>query len=1042
MNPARLLSTRRFRLGAPWRHLLAVGACAVLTLLLALPAAAQQLPFTAFTRADGLPHYNVHRIFRDSRGFLWFCSRQGLSRFDGRQFLTFDTDNGLPSAVINDVIETPDGGLWIATAAGVARFDPRATPAIAAPIPLDRHVNAPALFVTHRPGTDALSAAVHRLARGTDGTLWAGTRAGLYRLQVEGDRIVSTFVDLGIPDRLEAREVRSLLVDGGTLWVGANERLYRLSAPGRVDVFGLEAGIVAAPDDLLLDPAGRLWLAMRNDGIRQFIFDERRQPQLARVIDETTGLPSRRVTDLLLDGRGTLWAATDHGIARIEHEGEDGRSRVTVLNEAHGLPGRLVQSLADDQQGNLWAGVSMVGLARLSSRDLTTFPLPSPRATVSAILESRGGELVVTAGTNGHWSALKVDGERLTTIEGARVAGAASWGWHQMALEDRSGGWWFGTSNGVFYYRALPSLDRLAATAPDAHLSSADGLAADVVIRLFEDHRGDVWIATVGHAVVPNGLSVWRRQTGRLEHFSDSHGLPRLDQYYPSSFASDIAGHVWIGFSGDAGLVRYREGRFERFTKAHGLPDRQIRNLLLDSSGRLWAASYGGLGRIDHPQTATPQFRLYSRRHGLSSNEVHAIVEDAGDLYIGTAAGIDRLRPADDQITPYDADESLALGEVHGAVRDRDGRIWFAYHNALVRIGAPEARAIALNQALITGVEIGGRPQPVSIIGEPRIGGLRVPWDAGSVRVDFTTAWFGAPNDLRYQYRLNGVDATWSEPTEQRSVNYAALPGGSYTFEVRGIHSDGTPSPPAIVHFAVVLPFWRTPWFAVLATVVIVGAAYAAYRWRTARLLEMANLRTRIATDLHDDIGSNLVRVAVLTEVVRRRAPAAIDEPLAAIAGIARDSVGGMSDIVWAINPERDRVIDVVRKMREHAENTAAEAGIRLDFDANDAAERAVVPMDTRRDLFLIFKEAVTNAARHARCAQLTIRVRTTSRHLTLEVTDDGRGFEAEGARPGNGLTNMRRRASRLGGCLTVTSAPGRGTTVHLELPLTRRAPW
>jgi signal transduction histidine kinase len=211
-----------------------------------------------------------------------------------------------------------------------------------------------------------------------------------------------------------------------------------------------------------------------------------------------------------------------------------------------------------------------------------------------------------------------------------------------------------------------------------------------------------------------------------------------------------------------------------------------------------------------------------------------------------------------------------------------------------------------------------------------------------------------------------------------------------------------------------------------------------------ARLVELANVRARIALDLHDDIGSNLTKIAILSEVARQQQPGADttpDGPLPSIARISRESVAAMSDIVWAINPHRDRLLDLVRRMRKHAEEVLSSRGIKVSFSAPADNLDVKLGVDVRRDLFLIFKEAINNVARHAVPTRVDIVLQADRPMLRLLITDDGRGFDPGLRVEGDGLVSMRHRAQRLGGSLDVRSAAGLGTTIEARLPMraTRR---
>ena len=292
---------------------------------------------------------------------------------------------------------------------------------------------------------------------------------------------------------------------------------------------------------------------------------------------------------------------------------------------------------------------------------------------------------------------------------------------------------------------------------------------------------------------------------------------------------------------------------------------------------------------------------------------------------------------------------------------------------------------------------------------------------------------FGSGEVLRYQYRLGGPEASWSAPTEQRSITYGRLSSGDYTFAVQALTSDGVVSAaPAVITFRILSPIWQRWWFVSLVLGLAGLAVYAGVRYRVARLVEVANMRTQIATELHDDIGANLTRIALLSEVAVQRQSS---PSLTSIARIARESVGSMSDIVWAINPKRESLLDLTRRMRQHADELFTQRGIALTFTAPAGADSRRLGADLRRDFLLTFKEAVHNAARHSGCSSVQISLVADRHRLTLVVTDNGSGFDALTESEGQGLTNMRKRARRLDGDLEIRTAAGLGTTITLSVP-------
>jgi signal transduction histidine kinase len=243
---------------------------------------------------------------------------------------------------------------------------------------------------------------------------------------------------------------------------------------------------------------------------------------------------------------------------------------------------------------------------------------------------------------------------------------------------------------------------------------------------------------------------------------------------------------------------------------------------------------------------------------------------------------------------------------------------------------------------------------------------------------------------------------------------------------------------PAMVSFTVLPPFWRTWWFLSMVVLAAAATAYSLHRQRIARIVELSRVRARIATDLHDDLGANLTRIAILSEVAKKRMNGDRgdgEDKLSAIATIARESVSSMSDIVWAISPDRDALQEVVRKMRHCAEEALEGREIGVSFDVPDPSQSASLDISIRRDVYLIFKEAINNAARHSRCTSLKVRFRASRHELRLEVADDGIGFDVTAGSDGTGVASMRRRATRLGATLEIVSKPGGGTHLTLVMP-------
>ncbi|HYV27652.1 MAG TPA: ATP-binding protein, partial [Candidatus Eisenbacteria bacterium] len=215
------------------------------------------------------------------------------------------------------------------------------------------------------------------------------------------------------------------------------------------------------------------------------------------------------------------------------------------------------------------------------------------------------------------------------------------------------------------------------------------------------------------------------------------------------------------------------------------------------------------------------------------------------------------------------------------------------------------------------------------------------------------------------------------------------------------------------------------------------------HRYRVNRLLELERVRTRIATDLHDDIGSSLSQIAILSEVVRQNVgqdSTQVNEPLSRITTSSSELMGTMSDIVWAIDPHKDRLADLTQRMRRFASDVLTARSIDFEFQAPDITRKLNLGADVRRQVFLVFKESINNIVRHAACSHVDIDLRVKRDLLILSIKDDGRGFDPAQESDGHGLVSMQTRAKEMGGTLKISSRTGEGTSVILEMPISGRS--
>jgi two-component sensor histidine kinase len=380
---------------------------------------------------------------------------------------------------------------------------------------------------------------------------------------------------------------------------------------------------------------------------------------------------------------------------------------------------------------------------------------------------------------------------------------------------------------------------------------------------------------------------------------------------------------------------------------------------------------------------------------------------------------------------------------VNSAFRDRTGALWFGSSQGLSRLIPEPDRNNPLPVIRITGVRISGMPQPISEYGATEAPGITLEPNQNQVQIDYLALSFAPGDQIRYQYMLEGSDSGWGLTTSLRSVNYANLKPGTYRFLVRAVNANGvTSSIPAGMGLTIHTPILLRWWVQAPMAMSVILLVCVAYRYRIARLVELERVRTRLAADLHDDIGSGLAEIAIWSEIAKSQSSSTGADLLNDVADRARSLRESMSDIVWAVDPRRDSLADLVRRMKQSALGVLeSPGGHSVEFLAPEDAEidGIVVSPDHRRHVYLLFKEALTNIVRHAKATEVAVRIQFKEGVLQLDIQDNGCGFDLRARNEGHGIRSLRKRAQELRARLNFDSEAGRGTRIELTVPLRRR---
>ena len=980
---------------------------------------------------DGLPHNYIFAVAQTRDGYLWVGTRNGLARFDGVWFTPVDWGpiKGLGNG---SLCEARDGSLWIGLEGnGLLRW------------------KEPSLL--HYDRTNGLGGNfVRAICEGKDGSMWIATRGGLSRYR---DGEFHTFTR---EDGLAGTLVETLCEDGeGNLWVGTSEGLNCFKDGAVIATLTTKDGLPGnSVTSLCTDRKGNLWigtsegLVLRSGG------------KVQTVYNGANGLTERFIRTLYEDRHSNLWIGTYGGLYRAVGGDPNGTGPASLgkcvaqLN-AEGAAYDRVMSICEDQEGSIWVG-SRDGLSRLRIRPFAGLGKQQglSQNSVTSVCEDTSGALWVTTWRGG-LNRLK---------DGVLYSYSATNGLATDLLlslgPGHDGSVWIGADHAGGLYRFKDEVF--------THFDARDGLTNVAIQVIYEDRLTNLWIGTT------KTLTLFKE--GKFIDFTPRDGLAGEGV---KAILEDHEGNLWVGTSG--GLSCRKEGRFVNFSTRNGLSHNSITSLYEDGNTNLWIGTAGGgLNRL-----RGGKFTAYTARQGLFSDDILEILEDnAGCLWISCPNGVFRAekKGLDDfdaetvgsiSCATFGKDEGMVGVQCTGAAKPagwkgRDGRLWFTTIKGLA-VTEPNITSndrpppvviesiVADKRKVAPGAGTAERNKTTSPAGASALNvsssPVRIPPGRGELEIHYTALSFQAPEKNRFKYRLNGVDAEWVDAGSRRVAYYNKVYPGSYRFQVLACNNDGVWNETGVLVGIILVPHvWQTWWFLCLglaAGVCVVGGSAAYWtrkmsRRRLARLEQQHALeqeRARIARDIHDDLGSSLTHISMLSELAEadKANPKEVETHVRKIAACARETVRSLDEIVWAVSPENDTWNSLAEYLSEYANEFFAVTNVRCRLEMPLDLPPYPLPSEVRHGLFLVIKEALNNSLKHAHASEVRIRVAEQGSGVKIVITDDGRGFELEQTRAvsgGHGLQNMRERIESLGGMFQIDSGPGKGTRVTIGIKL------
>jgi signal transduction histidine kinase/ligand-binding sensor domain-containing protein len=989
--------------------------------------AQQQVFFETLTQNDGLSDNRVTCFLKDKNSFLWVGTRNGLNRYNGHSFSVFiPNGNSISNELINDIAEDKQGFVWVATMSGLNSYHPtdkkwhtfqaigRDTPAMLLnPIVWDMYVdeddklwiatdfqgvsyfdNSTQKF-THYPWKQIVPKllpqykgryfSVLKIVPKSKNELWLGTTFGLvlfnkktgtYSIAAEGYEAYSL-------EMLYNAEAQKVFISNGNNRVFCYDEKTKSFTQLTVQPVSYPSVTFTQPQNVF-DWMGASEGLLLIDAATNKVFLQKHIPELS------VSLPQGSIRDVYTDPSGITWLAGDNGIVKYDLQNQ--------------LSSFLPLMNVSDRMGNN----PMAGMLYDEVSD-RYFLCSTTSATVFIADRKRNIAQTITKDASG---------KQFNSCRNIR--------------KDRSGKIWLLADDAVYYF------DFSKNGFVNFSMPKDKGGFRDMLM----DTDGNYWFSGF-----MGSLSFYDTQKKKFTIPADSALFSGIQKSNPL-FLDTVYGNVWIGtFSNGVYKYHIASKKFTHFTESPQTrsytPLNLTHDITQDKTGAIWVATHsGGLFKYKEGLPYEKSFVPLSMKEGLSSNNLYAVKAVDSNLWVLSGSHLFYVNIYSNKITkpvsgkqvfPFASFASddywpqrFAYDDVRNEISTTVGGGILFFKTAQSKI--KEQFPLVMNAVYVNGVLLKD-----SLMNRK----AEISSPLKELVISFSALHYSLPQLMQYEYKLEGFDAKWQQAFDINKVQYQNLPSGNYQFKLKAKSFNGTYAQNEIsVEFKINPFYWQTWWFVLLCAGFIAAGVYALYKYQLHKKLEVERLRHRISRDLHDDVGSALTTINVLSKVAISKNEDAmnVQDYLTRIKASAEQTMESMSDIVWAINPQNDSLDSMLVRMKEYAAELCEAAAIELEFDIQESLLHRKLDVDARKNVFLIFKEAVNNAVKYSRCKKMKVSLHGNG-GIHLQVKDDGVGFLEHRKSGGNGLKNMEVRAKALKGNLTVSSKTNDGTQINLFMP-------
>jgi ligand-binding sensor domain-containing protein/two-component sensor histidine kinase len=1001
---------------------------------------------------QGLADNIVYCSLQDKKGFLWFLTESGLQRYDGYSFKTYSYSPEHPdyllSGFFNNMLQDANGILWISDSnSGIWSFDP-----------LNESFQH---YVHHSSDLNSLSDdQTSEIQIDKQGYVWIGNyKTGLDRFDPRSYTFKHYTHHQDDSASISNNYVKSICLDeDDNLWIAT-------SSPG-IDYFNTKTGKVTKhysygskqknKDDqnagrygVYKGINGNIWIGSYDNGM--FCFNTRTGNMRHFLHDKSDpfSISQNTVTAIFEDSFGNiLVSGATEGFDFFDNE----KSRFYFIpNIKLANTANATSPFMEDHSHNIWIGTTE-GLLQINSsvKSFRSFRhLKDDVHTISgnvvcSFLRLKDGRFFTGSDRVNIMNDDRTQFSTFAIYEKGKNILDKSDVW--QIYQDQKGIVWFCTTNGLVQYDPINGRHHWY----QFDSKDVNRIGAQSVTGIIEDRKGRYWVTTNG-----GGVNAFYPQSGKFKRFDESNS--KITTNAVGGILEDRNGILYLG-SLYGGLITFNPENEEFKTYRYSKSDKSsiscdlAADFLETDNGIIWIATNGGGICAFNPRTE--KFRTFSKKDGLCSDAAITLVEDNyKNLWIGTLNGISCFSPPKDPFNEsskygfrnYSTSDGLPMRQINyfASYKDVDGTIYFGTKGAGMYSFVPGSfkdnryiPPVFITSFSLFNTEVTNNDSThilkTSVEDSHEI---KLNYEQNFISFSFTALNYFHTENNKYAYRLKEFNNQWIyTDAANRYVNYTNLDPGEYVFEVKGSNNDGVwNNDAASVHLIITPPYWQTSWFKAFIIILTASFIILLYKYRMREIYKLQTIRNKIAGDLHDDIGSTLNSISIYSEVLRKRSQEEIPE-LTLIGDSARMVIDSMSDIVWTINPENDSFEKIAFRMRSITHSLMKAKKIDYTFKVDENLNDLKMPMITRRNFYLIFKEAMNNLVKYSFATRVSVSLVCVSNEIELQIKDNGCGFDFNNSTRGNGLLNMTRRANEINAVLYIESYKGQGTSIRLLL--------